>query len=301
MRFHSALLCALLFATIAAAQSSNSSQAVSESDARQHLAQKTEPIYPPIARAARVQGDVAIAVVIDLNGSIASEKVVSGPAMLQQAALDALKKWRFTPFLINGSPAQATTTLTLSFHVDKPGEGPSAEQEKAAQAWFPASDQCRKALKDQNVQGAMDSCKKALDLSLKAGDLNSSDQLGRMLSHQYYGHALLLAGGRSSEALEQENLAIAEARKCLTDKDQEYAMPFFWRALVEESMGQGDPALADFIVAEAAHRKAILNLPDMKEMYGKTLGSILKYHAALLENMGRLDEAAKLRSEAATL
>jgi TonB family protein len=291
----------LLFAQVSIAQVANPAQAVSESNARQHLVKKSEPVYPPIAQAARIQGDVIIAVVIGTDGSIASEKVISGPAMLQQAALDALKMWRFTPFLTNGIATQATTTLTFSFQIDKPGEGPSAEQEKAAQAWFPLSDKCRKALMAENTQDAKDFCKQALDMSFKAGDLNSSDQLGRMLSHQYYGHALLLAGGRSGEALEQENLAIAEAKKCLTDKDQEYAMPFFWRALVEESMGQGDAALADFTIAEATHRKAILNLPDMKETYGKTLASILKYHAALLEIMNSPDEAAKLRAEAAAL
>lgn len=301
MRFFRALSCLFLLAPIGSAQVFDTPQTVSEPDAQQHLMLKTDPVYPPIARAARVQGDVKIAVVIDKDGSIASEKVISGPAMLQQAALDALKKWRFTPFLANGIATQASTTLTLSFLIDKPGEGPSSEQEKAAQAWFPLSDKCRKALKEENAQDAIDFCKQALNMSFKAGDLNSSDQLGRMLSHQYYGHALLLAGGRSGEALEQENLAIAEAKRCLTDKDQEYAMPFFWRALVEEGMGQGEPALADFAIAETTHRKAILNLPDMKETYGKTLAAILRQHATLLEIMGRRDEAATLRAEAATL
>jgi len=299
MRYFLALLCLILLVPALVAQDAPSPQGISEADARQHLVQDIEPVYPPIAHAAHIQGDVILAVVIDKDGKVASERFLSGPLMLEQAALDAVKKWRFTPFLANGIAMQATTKLTIPFHIDKPGEGPNAEQEKAAQAWFPLSDKCRNALREQKVQDELDYCKQALDMSIKSGDLTNSDQLGMMLSHQYYGHALL-DGGRSLEALEQENLAIEESRKCLKDTDQEYAMPFFWRALVEESMGQDEPALVDFKTAEEAHRRAIVHLPDMKANYGKTLASILRYHAQLLEIMGRSDEAAELRAEAAS-
>jgi TonB family protein len=289
----------ILLVPVSLAQNDNSPQPAPEIGARLHLLQQIEPIYPPIARAARIQGDVVIAVVIDKEGKIASEKAVSGPAMLQQSALDAVKKWRFTPFIENGIAILASTTLTIPFHIDKPGEGPNADQEKAAQALFPLSDKCRTALRSQDIQEALDYCRQALDMSFKAGDLTSSDQLGRMDSHQLYGHALL-AAGRPSEALEEENLAIQESKKCLTETDQEYSMPFFWRALVEESMGQGTQALDDFKIAEETNRRAIAHLPDMKANYSKTLASILRYHAALLETMGRSDEAAKLRTEASS-
>ena len=63
---------------------------------------------------------------------------------------------------------QATTKLTIPFHIDKPGEGPSLEQEKAAQALFPLEDKCRSALRAQNVQEALDFCKQALDMSFNA-------------------------------------------------------------------------------------------------------------------------------------
>jgi tetratricopeptide (TPR) repeat protein len=141
----------------------------------------------------------------------------------------------------------------------------------------------------------LDYCKQALDMSLKAGDLTPSDQLGLMLSYQYYGHALLSAG-KPQEAIEQENLAIAESTKCLTDKNEEYAIPFFWRAFIEAKLGRNDAALADFVVAEASERKAILNL-----RYGQELASMLKQHAALLDSMGRTAEAERLRAEAAAL
>ena len=300
MRLVLASLCVSLLGQISIAQMTSSPYTVSEQDARQHLLQHEEALYPPIAKAARVQGDVLLELVISEGGQVASEKVVSGPAMLRQAALDAVKKWRFTPFQVNDVPTQAATTLTIPFHIDKPGEGPTAEQNKAAQAWFPLSDKCRSALKAQNVQDAIDRCKEALDMSYKAGDLNSSDQLGRVESLQQYGRALVL-GHKAKEAMEQENMAIQEAKKCLTETDQEFAMPFYWRAIAEANLGQVDAAVADFEFSEETHRKAIAHLPDMKEMYSKYLATILKTHAGLLDQLGRPADAAKLRAEAAGL
>jgi TonB family protein len=287
----------VLFSYALFGQTNAGLKTVPEADARQHLAERTDPVYPPIAAAARIEGDVAISVVVDTKGQVVSEKVLSGPAMLQQAALDAVKKWQFAPFTADGTAASVTTTLTIPFHLEHHGPQPTAEQEKAAQAWFPLSDKCEKALRIQNKDDALDSCKQALDMSLKAGDLTNSDQLGRLESHQLYGHALLLAG-RAQEALDQENLAIAEAKKCVTDKDEEYATPFFWRAIAEANLGQGDVASADFQTAEETYRRAIANLPEMKKIYGQYLASTLKTHAALLDTMGRPADAEKLRAEA---
>jgi tetratricopeptide (TPR) repeat protein len=176
----------------------------------------------------------------------------------------------------------------------------TADQKKASQDWFPIEQKCMDAINAQSVQEALDSCKQTLDLSMKAGDLTPSTQLARTGSHQLYGHALLLANKKQA-ALAQEYMAVDEAHKCLTDKDQEYAMPYFWRGVVEANLGQNDAALADFATAEATHQKAIADLPPMKEKYSQTLVAILKQHAALLDKMGRADEAAKLRAEAAAL
>jgi TonB family protein len=258
-----------------------------------------DPIYPPIAKAARVQGTVELAVVIDRDGKVSSQKVMSGPAMLQQAALDAVRKWTFTPFSVDGKLVTVSAVFDFPFQIDKPGEGPTKEQQAAAQAWFPVSDKCRGALQASNLDSSIDFCKQALGLALKAGDTNSSDQLGLMLSHQYYGHALII-GGKPDEAVAEENRAIDESKKCLKDTDQEYAMPFFWRAIAEARLGQADAALADLKTAEETHRRAIAHIPEMKNNYGKTLASILRTHAAMLDQLGRADEAAKLRAEASS-
>jgi hypothetical protein len=96
-------------------------------------------------------------------------------------------------------------------------------------------------------------------------------------------------------------LMVDEAKAHLKDTDQEYAMPFYWRAMVKARMGQGEAASADLTIAEKVHRRAIAHLPEMKKMYSQYLTSILKKHVALLDQMGKTADADKLRAEASSL
>jgi len=81
------------------------------------LIQKTTPTYPPIAKAARVSGTVVIQATISKTGTIENLKVVSGPAMMQQAALDAVRTWRYRPYLLNGEPVEVETEIKLQFRL----------------------------------------------------------------------------------------------------------------------------------------------------------------------------------------
>lgn len=76
---------------------------------------KVEPPYPPLARAARVQGDVVLNAIIDTNGQITNLQLVSGHPMLVPAALEAVKQWRYKPYLLNGQPVEVETTITVIF------------------------------------------------------------------------------------------------------------------------------------------------------------------------------------------
>ena len=79
------------------------------------LIQRTEPTYPTLARAARVQGDVILSAVIDINGQITNLQLVSGHPMLVPAAIAAVKQWRYKPYLLNGQPVEVETTITVIF------------------------------------------------------------------------------------------------------------------------------------------------------------------------------------------
>jgi periplasmic protein TonB len=76
-----------------------------------------KPLYPQMARMARVQGAVILQAVISKNGNIENLRVVSGHPMLQQAALDAVRQWRYRPYLLNGEPVEVETQITVNFNL----------------------------------------------------------------------------------------------------------------------------------------------------------------------------------------
>ncbi len=72
-------------------------------------------MYPPIAKAAHVQGAVILHAIISKQGTIENLQVVSGPPMLVNSAMDAVKRWRYKPYLLNGEPTEVETTITVNF------------------------------------------------------------------------------------------------------------------------------------------------------------------------------------------
>ena len=83
------------------------------------LISKPTPVYPPIAKQARVQGTVVLAANISKNGTIEGLKVVSGHPMLTQAALDAVRNWRYQPTYLNGEPVEVETTINVNFTLNQ--------------------------------------------------------------------------------------------------------------------------------------------------------------------------------------
>jgi protein TonB len=80
---------------------------------------KPIPVYPALARAARAEGTVVLEATISKSGSIENLRVVSGPAMLRQAALDAVSQWRYRPYLLNGEPVAVETTVNVVFNLQR--------------------------------------------------------------------------------------------------------------------------------------------------------------------------------------
>ena len=73
------------------------------------------PIYPTMAQAARVSGLVIIEATIGPTGDVLDAKVLRGKPWLDAAALDAVRKWRFTPTLLNGKAVAVVMTVTVDF------------------------------------------------------------------------------------------------------------------------------------------------------------------------------------------
>lgn len=80
-----------------------------------YLIRKIQPLYPPLAKQARISGSVVLQAVISKDGSIQQLRVVSGHPMLVQSALDAVKQWRYKPYILNGEPVEVDTQVTVNF------------------------------------------------------------------------------------------------------------------------------------------------------------------------------------------
>jgi|SRR5271155_971782 len=84
-----------------------------------NLIHDVAPIYPPEAGRARIEGTVVLQAVIDKDGTVRDVRVQSGPTLLAQAAMDAVKQWRYRPYLLNGEPVEVDSQITITFNLSR--------------------------------------------------------------------------------------------------------------------------------------------------------------------------------------
>jgi periplasmic protein TonB len=80
-----------------------------------NLIYRVQPIYPPLARQARIQGPVELRAIISKEGTIENLVVLRGHPMLVPAAIDAVRRWRYRPYLLNSEPIEVETEITVNF------------------------------------------------------------------------------------------------------------------------------------------------------------------------------------------
>jgi TonB family protein len=81
------------------------------------LMKRVEPVYPESALKARVQGRVTLEVNIDEEGNVTEAKVIQGHPLLDDAAVAAVKQWKYTPTLLNGKPVPVIATVSIIFNL----------------------------------------------------------------------------------------------------------------------------------------------------------------------------------------
>ncbi len=82
------------------------------------LIYKVVPTYPAVAQAIRASGTVVLQATISRTGTIENLRVMEGPEILRQAALDAVKQWRYRPYMLNGQPVEVETTVDVQFKLE---------------------------------------------------------------------------------------------------------------------------------------------------------------------------------------
>lgn len=80
-----------------------------------NIVKKVAPVYPPIAKIAGVQGTVLLHAMIAEDGTVESLDVISGPPLLQSAAINAVKQWIYKPYVVNGVARRVDTKVTVNF------------------------------------------------------------------------------------------------------------------------------------------------------------------------------------------
>ena len=118
------LICSVLLASAQVPDAIPQRVRVSEGVMRQMRTAKVYPAYPPDALKARIQGLVSLRVQITTSGDVEQVQVLSGDPMLTGAAIEAVKQWKYKPFLLNGEPCRVDTAVSMYFTLTPSQESP---------------------------------------------------------------------------------------------------------------------------------------------------------------------------------
>ena len=292
---------------------------------QQHIDHKAFPAYPPIAKAAHIQGTVAFDLRIGTTGKIESMKVVSGHPMLQQAAIDCLKQWTFHPFQKDGVAVEAMGQYSIIFVLSDQsnttiGHGPQSAtpdvhtvtvrvlSDNAAQGpdtalndkFDSADDACKKAILSRQFNAATVSvCK---DAAMLAETLPIDGNCVARRSAFVYAATAYGDIGDFKSALPWAEKAV-QVVKLGHDDNSGSSAAFATKGSVEGYLGDFSAADRDLTIAEEFDRKGVESARQSQaengNYYERDLAKNLQLHAKVLEAMGRHDDAQKKLDEAA--
>jgi TonB family protein len=123
------LLLLIAFTAVASAQVIPQRVRVADTIISQQIVTKVAPAYPPPARQAKIQGAVVLKAQISKSGDVESLQLISGHPLLAPAAIEAVKQWKYKPYLLNGEPVEVETNVTVNFTLS---DKPAAENESVA-------------------------------------------------------------------------------------------------------------------------------------------------------------------------
>ena len=90
---------------------------ISSSRAQSLIIHQVDPKYPREARKKHIQGDVVLRVTIDREGNVMDQKLIEGEPILADAAVEAVKQWKYKPYLLNGEPVEVETQVVIRFYM----------------------------------------------------------------------------------------------------------------------------------------------------------------------------------------
>jgi len=263
----------------------------------QHVERRYGPIYPPIAQAAHVMGTVVIEVRVGLTGKVESLKVVSGPPMLQGAAIECLKYWTYYPFVKDGKPIAVTGLVSIGFGIQQ-DELPRGEK-KIADRYFKLADQCKKSNSSgADAAEAATICKQAADTADEfAPDVRFIEKRSAFVAAA----TAFVANNDLKTALTYAAKAVDVAK--LGHDDNSGSVAAFWvKSVIEAKLHDLTAADQDLTIAEDFERKKIVWAEQVgfepSDGYKRAFAQNLRFHAMVLQGLNRQDEAKKMLDEA---
>lgn len=287
-------LCAFSF-TLAVGQPAATPAASNESHPPE-LVTRTLPVYPPIAKAAHVSGQVKLQIEIGVDGHVTGEKVISGPPMLVGAAEACVKQWVY-----DTGGRTYSTVVTVDFGLPPPI---NPNDQEIASRFFPADQACIKGV-STNIDPAQqaDACRRAADIALQ---FSKEERFIERRSAFVYASTALRRNREYKDALGYANLAVAVVDQGHDDGSGSSAA-YGVRAQAEAGLGDLSSASDDLTKAEAFERDAIVKMRESGESefvqheYVPTLKGLLNFHAQVLSAMGDVEQAEAKSAEAARL
>ncbi len=271
--------------------------AVDQATIEQHVDHRVDPVYPPIAKAARIGGTVVLEVRVDPQGKVEATKVASGPPMLLQAAIDCVKQWTFHPFEKDGIAVAATGPLSIAFALTD--YHPGSDDEQVADRYFPLFSQCNKAISARtDPKGAEDVCNQAAETAEKfAPEVRFIEKRSAFVYA-----ATACANNRDlANALAWADKAV-ELVKLGHDDNSGSSAAYSVKGTIEGMAGDLASSDRDLSEAEDFGRKAVewarQSQFEHGNYYERDLARNLQFHAKVLQALGLQDEAQKKLDEA---
>ena len=267
---------------------------ISPEEAAKHLQSKVDPVYSSTAKQLRLQGDVVLRIAISESGAVKLRAIESGSPLLSSSAIDAVTKWKYSPFLVAGKPVAVETVVTIPFSL---GDSPERIKQLAEinDRYFEAFNLCHRQRLDNQLSQAEANCKKAVAL---ADQLDPARRLERVNAFAETGDTLFLQR-RFADALQyyQKELTLAETFLTIKDNDLASAHAHVGNGLW--GTGRLEEAVAQYTKAEDGYKQAREHIESafLKNEYSKGLKRVFNDHAALLRQMGRSDEADALEKQ----
>lgn len=265
---------------------------VSAAEATNHIVHRVEPSVPPLAKAVKIGGKVKLHVVVSQSGEVSSATFVSGHPLLVQAAIDAVKQWKFKPFLEGDTPIVVATDVELDF----PG-GMSESESAVRDKYFRVEDECRGLVKSAKYAEAEPKCRQAVEIS---ENLPKEVVLERSGALSMLANAIYLQR-RFSEAISLYERALELDKGYRKPDDADLGSDYANLGRTYGATGNLSKADEFYGMAVSTFRAAIKSLPSMYENYSRRLQGTLNQYAQLKDAEGQTEAASALRKQASEI